>query len=67
VKDQQSEETVDRGVTHRGYHEGDTLRDEGQLEVRTLVRVIKVVCLQRQRLARIGKIGDVPHGDAEVR
>jgi len=66
MEHQQSEKAIDRGVTHCGHHEDEALRDESQLEVRALVRVVKVVCLQGQRLARIGKVRDVPHGDAET-
>lgn len=45
VENEQSEEAVDRGVTHGGHHEGESLCDERELEVWALVGVVKVVRL----------------------
>lgn len=67
MENQQSKETVNRRVTYGRYHEDNTLCDERELEVRTNICVVEVICLQRQWFARIGHIRDVPHSDPEAR
>lgn len=68
VEDRESKESVHRRVSNSGQEDGDGLNDVRQLELRARICVVKIISLQRQRLARIREIRQVPcQQQAEIR